>query len=72
MGNGMVRTYVFIRRTGSQTQYGFCSAKFVGVSSQKEPTQPCQEVVFPKRRSSLSYTIWLKAVANGGYADWWE
>ena len=82
MGNGVVRTYGFIKRMGSQTQYGFCSAKFVGVSSQREPTQPCQEVAFPERRSFPSCITWQKAsdspavggptVDNEGYADWWE
>jgi hypothetical protein len=70
VGNGVVRTYVFIRLMESQTQYGFCSAKSVGLSSQKEPTQLCQEVVFPKRRLSLSCITFLKAVDNGRYADW--
>jgi hypothetical protein len=44
----------------------------VVVSFQKEPTQLCQDVVFPKRRSSPYSIILLKAVDNGGYADWWE
>jgi hypothetical protein len=43
----------------------------VVVSSQKEHTQLCQEVVFPERRSSPSSITWLKAVDNGEYADWW-
>jgi hypothetical protein len=43
----------------------------VGVSFRKEPTQLCQEVVFPKRKSSPSFITLLKAVDNGGYADWW-
>jgi hypothetical protein len=72
MGNGVVRTYGFIRRMGSQTQSGCWSVKFVGVSSQKEPTQLCQEAVFPKRRSSPFCIIFLKAVDNGVHADWWE
>jgi hypothetical protein len=72
MGNGVVRTYEFIRHMGSQTQSGCWSVKCVGVSFQKEPTQLCQEVVFPKRRSSRFFITLLKAVDNGGYADWWE
>jgi hypothetical protein len=44
----------------------------VGVSSQKEPTQFCQEAVFPKRRSSPYSITWLKAVDKDRYADWWE
>jgi hypothetical protein len=71
MGNGVVRTYGFIRRMGNQTQSGCWSVKFVGVSFQKEPTRLCQEVAFPKRRSSLSCISLLKAVDNGVYADWW-
>jgi hypothetical protein len=72
MGNGVVRTYEFIRHMGSQTQSGCWSVKCVGVSFQKEPTQLYQEVVFPKRRSSRFSITLLKAVDNAGYADWWE
>jgi hypothetical protein len=72
MGNGVVRIYAFIRRMGSQTQSGCWSVKFVGVSSQKEPTQLCQEAVFPKRRSSPYSITWQKAVDKDRYADWWE
>ncbi len=84
MGNGVVRTCEFIRRMVSQTQSGCWSVKFVGVSFRKEPTQLCQEVVFPKRRSSPSCITLLKAsdspavgeyaiatVDNDGYVDWW-
>jgi hypothetical protein len=70
MGNGVVRTYGFIRRMVSQTQSGFWSVGFVGVSFQKEPTRLFQEVVFPKRRSSPSCITLLKAADNVGYADW--
>jgi hypothetical protein len=71
MGNGVVRTYEFIRHMGSQTQSGFWSVKCVGVSFQKEPTQLCQEVVpaYAGRRSSRFFITLLKAVDNGGYAD---
>jgi hypothetical protein len=69
MGNGTVRTYEFIKHMGSQTQSGFWSVKYVGVSFQKEPTQLCQAVVFPKRRSSRSFITLLKAVDNVVYAD---
>jgi hypothetical protein len=72
MVNGMVRTYEFIRHMGSQTQSVFWNVECVDVSSRKEPTQLCQEVVFPKRRSSPSSITLLKAVDNVGYADWWE
>ena len=84
MGNGMVRTYAFIRRMGSQRQSGCWNVKCVGVSFRKEPTQFCQEVAFPERRSSPSCITLLKAsdspavgeyaiatVDNVGYADWW-
>jgi len=72
MGNEAVRTYGFIKLMGSQTQSGFWSVKCVGVSFQKDPTQLYQEVAFPKRRSSPYFTTFLKAVDNGGSADWWE
>ena len=71
MGNGVVRTYEFIRHMESQTQSDCWSAKCVGVSFQKEPTQLYQEVVFPERRSSPFSITLLKAVGNGGYADLW-
>ena len=64
MGNGVVRTYESIRHMGSQTQSGFWNAKYVVIASQKEPTQLCQDVVFPRRRSSPYFTTWLKAVAK--------
>jgi hypothetical protein len=71
MGNGVARTYVFIRRMGSQTQSDCWSVEFVVVSFRKEPTQFCQEVVFLKKRSFPSCITLLKAVAKGGYVDWW-
>jgi len=62
MGNGVVRTYEFIRHMGSQTQSGCWSVKCVGVSFQKEPTQLCLDAVFPKRRSSPFFITLQKAV----------
>ena len=71
-GRMVGKTYEFIRHMGNQTQSGCWNAKYVDISSQKEPTPLYQRVVFPEKRSYPYFITWLKAVDSDGSAVWWE
>jgi len=72
MGSVVVKTCGFIRHMVNQTESGCWNVKYVDISFQKESTQLYQRDVFPGRRSSPYFIIWVKAVANEGFAGWWE